>query len=493
MELTQSQHNHSGAIVILLLVFCGFTVMDIVDAVWFNHGGDLSNSRSRSIEEPLINPLLISKLRLKWKFFTGDDTTATPAVAHGVVYFPSWNGYLYAVNAFSGALVWRQHLGELTGLSPAGWLLPSIGLAGHLCGPLFWIHVLDLKSPRLEPLLRVCIHSSSCFTIMGFYVGVSSLEVTLPAEQCCTFRGSMAKLDIQTGAVLWRTYTIPDNAGKLGGYSGAAIWGSSPAIDTKRNLVYIGTGNLYNAPAEVQQCQANRNNQTIPSQPDQCIAPDVHFDSILALELDSGKIRWFRQFGGYDVFYFVCLVPNNPACPTGPNLDADFGEAPMLLTIFPNGTRRDVVVAVQKSGFAWALDRDTGDIVWFNVSISENILLAGLGGLEGGGVWGAATDGKRVYTNIVNNAGVSNETAHGPVTVTNGVVFAGSVAPSGPFYAMDAETGTIIWTYNTNATVYGGASVSYGCVYLGHGYSVSLARFHPTWTRGNSVFAFCTV
>ena len=179
------------------------------------------------------------------------------------------------------------------------------------------------------------------------------------------------KLDIQTGAVLWQTYTVPDNGGKVGGYSGAAIWGSSPAIDPKRNLVYIGTGNVYNAPAEVQQCQARRNNQTIPSQPDECITPDVHFDSILAFDLDSGKIRWYRRFGGYDVFYFVCLVPNNPACPTGPNLDADFGEAPMLLTIFPNGTRRDIVVAVQKSGFAWALDRDTGDIVWFNVSISK--------------------------------------------------------------------------------------------------------------------------
>lgn len=202
-------------------------------------------------------------------------------------------------------------------------------------------------------------------------MGVASLEVTLPAERCCTFRGSIVKLDIQTGAVLWQTYTIPDNGGKLGGYSGAAVWGSSPAIDPKRNLVFIGTGNLYNAPAEVQQCQATRNNQTIPpqSQPDQCIPPDVHFDSILALELHSGKIKWFRQFGGYDVFYFVCLVPNNPACPVGPNLDADFGESPMLLTVFPNGTKLDIVVAVQKSGFAWALDRDTGDTVWFNVSI----------------------------------------------------------------------------------------------------------------------------
>lgn len=85
----------------------------------------------------------------------------------------------------------------------------------------------------------------------------------------------------------------------------------------------------------------------------------------------------------------------------------------------------------------------------------------------------------------------SNEGAHGPVTLVNDVLFAGSVDPSGPFYAMDAENGRILWSLNTAATIYGGASVSYGCVYVGHGYSVGLAKFHPTWNRGNSLFAFC--
>lgn len=151
---------------------------------------------------------------------------------------------------------------------------------------------------------------------------------------------------------------------------------------------------------------------------------------------------------------------------------------------------------------------------------------AGPGSLEGGGIWGAATDGRRVYTNIVNgdrktfnlvpsnqttNAGAwvaldardgeilwttanpSNETSPGPVTLVNGVLFAGSVAPNGPFYAMDARTGTILWANYTGATIYGGASASYGCVYIGNGYSVGLAKFHPTWTKGNSVSAFCVL
>lgn len=205
-------------------------------------------------------------------------------------------------------------------------------------------------------------------SIRAFYVGVSSLEVTLPATQCCTFRGSMVKLDVRTGKILWQTYTLPDNNGQLGGFSGAAIWGSSPSIDIIRGLVYVGTGQLYNAPKEVLKCQENQNNQTkLPNSPDQCIGPDIHFNSILAFDIFSGKIIWSKQLGGYDVFYFVCLVPNNPDCPTGPNLDADFGEAPMLLSINSKGRFRDIVVAVQKSGFAWALDRDNGDIVWFKV------------------------------------------------------------------------------------------------------------------------------
>ncbi|XP_015159162.1 polyvinylalcohol dehydrogenase-like [Solanum tuberosum] len=293
---------------------------------------------------------------------------------------------------------------------------------------------------------------------------------------------------------------------------------ATPAVANE--VVYFPSwnGNLYSAPPEVLKCQATQNNRTTPPVvSDQCFGKDIHFDSILALDLFSGQIVWATQLGGYDVFTFACLVPNNPDCPPGPNVDADFGEAPMMLTIFSNGRFRDVVAAVQKSGFTWALDRNDGHIVWFKK--------AGPGSVDGGGIWGAATDGRRVYTNIVNGnrlpftlapstqtttaggwvamdantgqilwttANPSNETSPGPVTIANGVLFAGSVAPNGPLYAMDASNGKILWTFNTGATIYGGASISYGCVFIGHGYSVGLAKlFHPTWTTGTSLFAFC--
>lgn len=151
--------------------------------------------------------------------------------------------------------------------------------------------------------------------------------------------------------------------------------------------------------------------------------------------------------------------------------------------------------------------------------------MAGPGGLEGGGQWGAATDGSRVFTNIANSdrvnftltpsnqttvtgawvsldantgrilwstANPSNDSAHGPVSEGNGVLFAGSVAPNGPIYAIDTDNGRILWSYDTGATVYGGVSASYGCIYFGNGYT-NLAQLHPTWTPGTSLNAFCVI
>lgn len=139
-------------------------------------------------------------------------------------------------------------------------------------------------------------------------------------------------------------------------------------------------------------------------------------------------------------------------------------------------------------------------------------------------MWGAATDEKRVYTNIANSqhknftlkpsqnttiaggwvamearsgnilwstANANDATAPAAVTVANGVVFGGSTHRLGPIYAMNAKTGKILWTYDTGATVYGGISVSDGCIYLGNGYKVFNGFVNPNYTAGTSLFAFC--
>ncbi|KAL7140940.1 hypothetical protein ABFS83_08G020600 [Erythranthe nasuta] len=537
------EYNHAACSLLLFMISLLFCLLkcpassiqpgsdeeqiNSVTGNWLNHGGDIYNRRYAA-GETRISPSTASQLRLKWKFHAGNDITATPAIFGGVVYFPSWNGYIYAVRAVDGTLVWKKNLKALTGLNATvfftnGTLVSRatptaagdkliIGIYGpayviavaRATGQLVWKRQLDNHPAAI-------ITMSGTYYAKYLYVGVSSLEETSSIENCCTFRGSLAKLDIQTGSVIWQTYMLPDNHRTTGGYAGAALWGSSPSIDAIRNHIYIATGNLYSAPPSVEECQERQNNQTVPTNPEECVGPEIHFDSVLALDLNSGRIEWYRQLGGYDVWFFACRDPSTPNCPPGPNPDADFGEAPMMLTVnIANATKIDIVAIVQKSGFAWALNRNNGNLVW---SIE-----AGPGGTQGGGTWGAATDNRRVYTNIANtnkqnftllpsnnvtNGGgwvsmdagtgrilwstaVPHNATTNPVTIANGVLFAGSTYRTGPVYAINAASGEILWSFDTGGSVYGGFSVSKGCAYVGSGF-----RVNPTFTGGTSLFAFC--
>ncbi|KAK6944417.1 Pyrrolo-quinoline quinone repeat [Dillenia turbinata] len=335
----------------------------------------------------------------------------------------------------------------------------------------------------------------------GFYVGISLLEENSSIEECCTFHGSFAKLNARTSAIVWQTFMLLDNNDSRGEYARAAVWGSSLSIDINRNQVYIATGNLFSARERILQCQEEENNQTVPTHPDQCVEPDNHSKSMLALDLDSREIEWYRQLGGYYVWFVACNNLSTPDCPPRPNLDADFGEAPMMLSSFINRTKQDLLATVRKSGFTWE---------------------AGPGSIGGEGIWGAATDEMRIYTNIANGdqknftlkpsdknttaggwvamdastgkilwstANPSNALASGPVTMANNVLIGRSMYKTRPVYAMHVGTGEILWSYETGASFFGGVSVSDGCVYVG--YTSSIGSLNPSSTGRTSLFAFC--
>ena len=84
---------------------------------------------------------------------------------------------------------------------------------------------------------------------------------------------------------------------------------------------------------------------------------------------------------------------------------------------------------------------------------------------SGGWVAMGARNGKILWS----TANPSNASANGPVSVANGVVFAGSTQRDGPIYAINAKSGDIIWSYETGATIYGGMSISDGCIFVGNG------------------------
>src|SRR5262249_9791309 len=142
---------------------------------------------------------------------------------------------------------------------------------------------------KIEDHPRAAITGAPTLYAGRLYVPVSSREESQVGDlkyPCCQFRGSLVALDSSSGKVLWKTYTISEEAHKLEknaagtqlwGPSGVPIW-TAPTIDVQRNLIYVGTGNNYSSPA------------TNTS------------DSVIAFDMNSGKIRWISQVAENDIW-----------------------------------------------------------------------------------------------------------------------------------------------------------------------------------------------
>lgn len=123
------------------------------------------------------------------------------------------------------------------------------------------------------------------------------------------------------------------------------------------------------------------------------------------------------------------MIPNptNP-CPTSHGADTNFGSAPNLFTAEIKGIEQHLVGAGQKSGIYWAVDRDTGIIVW-----STQI---GTGGRYGGTEYGTATNGKRIYISESNTDYVSTKLVSGKQT--NGGYWSALEPATGKFWQTPA-------------------------------------------------------
>ena len=233
------------------------------------------------------------------------------------------------------------------------------------------------------------------------------------------------------------------------GYTGNAIWGSSPAIDTKRGQVYIATGNNYSVPDATLACVA-----AAPPGPARaaCLPADDYFDRIMALDLKTGAVRWATQAIDYDAWTVDCIpfIGDGDLCPDPAGPDFDFGQAPALFKTKDNkGKTIESVGAGQKSGQYWALDPDTGAVRW--------VTQAGPGGTAGGLQWGSAVDNTRVYTANANSNFI-------PWTLPGG-----SVTTAGVWTGINAATGELLWQVTpshgggTSGPVTTANGVVYGC------------------------------
>ncbi len=561
------------------------------NAQWPSWGGDLNNSH-HAASESRITPANVNQLEIKWAFQTTGSVSANPTIAGNTLYFPDWGpglggdinpdyqgGRLYAVNRWSGTETWsmpiRQYndndFNNISRSSPAisGDLIVigdvqsavPIGADSRLINPRHRI-LRQFDKPCGGYVYAVHRHTGKLVwkTLLGeqdfdqitqspiihngkVYVGVSTQESAYAKNEnvpCCKFRGSMVALDLHSGEELWRHYMTIENDGEYNQFSGASVWGGAPTIDPKRNSVYIPTGNNFHVPSSYAQCIKAA---TSDQQKNECKAvwQDNYFDSIVALDLDTGAKKWAMRSIPYDAWVAACeweiLTPlaggSSFNCPDPIGPDADFAQPPMLYSIELNGDTVDRLAAGTKAGAFYSLDPNDGSVVWQRQ--------LGLGGSLGGMLFGAATDGERIYfqnanfnhTPYVLEAGLHKDTEinggfwgaldaktgeilwqtpvpgvnlpltqtpniHlvwgfnkgpgwykwpvGPLTVANGVVFAGVSDLEGTMVAMDATTGEILWQFNSGQSVASAPSVVDGRLYWGVGYKFG--------NSGNRLYSF---
>jgi polyvinyl alcohol dehydrogenase (cytochrome) len=412
---------------------------------WARVGYDLANTRA-AVDETAVGPDSVAGLEPAWELRGVDGVTGTPVVDDGTVYVGDWTGHVRALDAATGEEAWDHDL-------ESGYVGGSVAVddAQVVVGT-FDARIVALDRETGEPRWETPIGDHPKAVVFGspviveglVVVGVGSFEVFVPGDPP-TFRGHVVALDAATGDERWRFWVT---AGDASEGPGVSVW-SSPAVDTERGVLYIGTGQAYAPPAPPRS------------------------DALLALDLRTGDEVWSTQFTAGDAWTI-----DRPS-----GLDADVGAIPNLFSA--GGT--DAVGVGDKAGTYRALDRDTGEVLWA-AELTE-------GGLQGGVMASAAVAGGTVFVTsndasqdavlVALDADSGDEVwrsdlgAHvtGPVTWANEVLYVAD--DSGRIAAYDAAGGERLWSHEVAFPAAGGIAVVDGTVYAGWGWWLAGAPEDP--------------
>lgn len=386
-------------------------------------GYDLSNHRNLSAQQAGLKTADFKDLELAWTIaFPGAVTMrAQPVVVGNTLILPvADTAQVYAINTEGDPCVQWVYTNPVPLRTSAafGYLedkpvvvfgdgTATVHLLDAATGEKLWSQAVGVNPLSITTGTPV-IHNNRVI------VPVSQYEIVVASDtkhQCCTSHGAVRSLDLATGDIQWTYHTMEDavpqrdrgDGVQLLGPSGAPIW-NSPAIDIDREMIYFGTGEATSEPAH------------------------INTDAIIAIDLNTGEEKWSFQATADDIFVGSCAFAPGLNCPKKEDTvarDVDFG-ASMILATTEKG--QDIVLAGQKSGTVWAVDRDSGEVLW-RKDIGEG---SPLGGIH----WGIAYDGSQVFAPINRAFGFRP----GPDADQ-------SIEPG--LYALNANTGELTWSYKT--------------------------------------------
>jgi polyvinyl alcohol dehydrogenase (cytochrome) len=421
---------------------------------WPSYGHDISNTRTQP-DEHALGPTAVGNLTPAWVFSTsstgdGSELTTTPVVSGGCVYIGSFNGYVYALNANTGHVVWQRKLdapnpgsgGVIVGAaavygSEVIWLVdeftaPYAIALDRSTGAVIW-----KSAPFAPPLSSSAAQAGSYTNSSPIIAGGLVVAGYSPPEGDPTASGGFSLIDASTGAIVKTTPTISP-AHQAQGYSGGGLW-STPAYDPSTQYLYWGAGN----PSSKQK-------------------QDPHTDAILKIDVDRARSTFGKIVASYpgNVDQYASelqALSQTPACqvsadPSVPDplddpvcgqLDLDFGAAANLFTT-SSGT--ELVGDLQKSGVYHVANAATMKPAWTAlVGASCAACNAASTAVSGGSIFGVGTP-IGVMFSLAGDSGAGNWRApvadgihYQSISAADGVVW--TVDGSADLLGFDASTG----------------------------------------------------
>ena len=302
---------------------------------WISYNGDYSGRRYSGLSE--INPTNVSQLRATWVFHAQNSNwlETTPVVVNGMMFVTAAND-VFALDARTGRVVWHHARPISEGLIDDASRHLNRGVA-------IWRDRVYMETDNAHLL---CLDARSgnqiwdvAYADWNQNYGATSAPLVVKDKVLVGtsggddgVRGFVAAYDAVSGKLAWRFWTIPGPGefgsnswpGKAYLHGGGTTW-MPGTFDPALNLMFWGTSN----PAP------DFNDDLRPGD-------NLYTDCMLALDPDTGKLKWYFQFTPHDLF------------------DYDAVETPMLIDAVYQGVPRKLLVQANRNGFLYVLDRKNG-------------------------------------------------------------------------------------------------------------------------------------
>ena len=305
---------------------------------WLTYSGTMQSQRHSSLSQ--ITTGNVKTLETQWVFQARslEKFEATPLVIDGVMYTVQAPNDVIALDATNGSVFWVYSYKPSPAARPC---CGRINRGAAILGDTLYMgtidaHLIAVDAKSGKPLWnREIANAAAGYALTHAPLIVKDKVIMGVAGGEYGIRGFIAAFDAKTGQEAWRFNTIPgpgepghdtwkNDAWKTGGGS---VWVTG-SYDPEQNLTYWGVGNP----------GPDWNGDVRPGD-------NLYTDSVVALDPDTGKLKWHYQFSPHDEF------------------DYDAVQVPVLADMNWRGSRRKVMLWANRNGLMYVLDRTTGEFL----------------------------------------------------------------------------------------------------------------------------------